>query len=359
MTRLISVLGTPSPLFYATANAVRALTDATVGQHVVVNANSLAALRAKFPTPSARDGKPVVILSDYPQPDLLATLVGADAPMTVCADDFTTIAHLSVVSREFYGAAAARFASMALVNIEPIITAPPPYTAVVNDPRKKLTEVLADLADLYGLRLEAEKLEKVLRALSVADRSGATLGDYAAKVIGVKENAREKLERQSPLENGLIDFLSPQYSGIALGRRLETLEWPAYALLRPEFPDRLTIGPIDLTGPARFIHYGPYFALPAGAWSVDISIETSDCFSEDLFEIDVTAGQVLSIVQAKLPQRGVHGCQVRFQLDDPLKPIEVRLKILTGAIEGVMQLRSITLHRLASLDDNDDSEVLG
>ena len=165
MTRLISVLGTPSPLFYATANAVRALTDATLGQHVVVNANSLAALRAKFPTPSARDSKPVVILSDYPQPDLLATLVGADAPMAVCADDFTTIAHLSVVSREFYGAAAARFASMALVNIEPIITAPPPYTAVVNDPRKKLTEVLADLADLYGLRLEAEKLETVLRAL--------------------------------------------------------------------------------------------------------------------------------------------------------------------------------------------------
>ena len=126
--------------------------------------------------------------------------------------------------------------------------------------------------------------------------------------------------------------------------------------MRPEFPDRLTIGPIDLTGPARFIHYGPYFALPAGAWSVDVSIETSDCFSEDLFEIDVTAGQVLSIVQAKLPQMGSHGCQVRFQLDDPLKPIEVRLKTLTGAIEGVMQLRSITLHRLASLDDSDDGE---
>ena len=95
-------------------------------EHVVVNANSLAALRAKFPSLSAREGKPVVILSDYPQPDLLATLIGADAPMAVCADDFTTIAHLSVVSREFYGAAAARFASMALVNIEPIITAPPP-----------------------------------------------------------------------------------------------------------------------------------------------------------------------------------------------------------------------------------------
>ena len=359
MTRLISVLGTPSPLFYATANAVRALTDATLGKHVVVHANSLATLRAKFPTPSARDGKPVVILADYPQPDLITTLIGADAPMTVCAEDFTTIAHLSVVSREFYGAAAARFASMALVNIEPIITTPSPYTAVINDPQKKLTEVLADLADLYALRLEAADLEKVLRALGCAERSDVTLGNYARKVVAIRENARERLERQSPLENGLIDFLSPQYSGIARGQRLEKLEWPVYALLRPEFPDRLTIGPIDLTGPARFIHYGPYFALPAGAWSVDVSIETSDCFSEDLFEIDVTAGKVLSIVQAKLPQKGVHGCQVRFQVDDPLKPIEVRLKMLTGAIEGVMQLHSITLHRLASLDDSDDSEASG
>ena len=47
--------------------------------------------------------------------------------------------------------------------------------------------------------------------------------------------------------------MARQYDGVAQGRRLERLEWPVYALLRPEFPDRLTIGPIDLTGPARFI----------------------------------------------------------------------------------------------------------
>jgi hypothetical protein len=47
----------------------------------------------------------------------------------------------------------------------------------------------------------------------------------------------------------LIDFLAPQYSGIARGRRLEKLDWPVCALLRPEFPDRLTIGPS--TSPAR------------------------------------------------------------------------------------------------------------
>jgi hypothetical protein len=359
MTRLISVLGTPSPLFYATVNVVRALTDATLGQHLVVYANSLDVLRANFPSTSARGDKPVVILSDYPQPDLLSTLLAAEARMTVCADDFTAIAHLSVVSREYFGVNAARFASMALVNIEPIITAPPRYSAVVNDPRKKLTELISDLADLYNLPLDNGDMEKILAALRSANRSDITLGDYAAKVVEVRENAREKLERRSPLDNGLIDFLALQYSGIARGHRLEKLEWPVYALLRPEFPDRLTIGPIDLTGPARFIHYGPYFALPAGAWSVDVSIETSDCFGQDLFEIDVTAGKILSIVQAKLPQHGVYGCQVRFQIDDPLQPVELRLKMLTGAIEGVIQMHGIALSRLASLDERDYDEPSG
>ena len=359
MSRLISVLGTPSPLFYAMANAVRALTDVTLGRHVVVNANSLTTLRAEFPTPSAREDRPVVILSDYPQPDLLSTLLGAEAPMAICADDFTTIAHLSVVSREYFGADAARFASMALVNIEPIVTAPPRHAFVVNDPRKKLTELVARLAKLYDLPLQAGDTEKILAALRCADRSDITLGEYAARAVGVQEDAREKLERRSPLENGLIDFLSPQYSGIALGHRLEKLEWPVYALLRPEFPDRLTIGPIDLTGPARFIYYGPYFALPAGPWSVDVSLETSDCFPEDLFEIDVTAGKILSIVQAKLPQQGVYGCQVRFQIDDPLQPVEVRVKLLTGAIEGVILMRRVALRRLASLDENDYDEASG
>jgi hypothetical protein len=350
MNGLVSIAGTPSLTLYATMNVVRALTQVLLGDHIVVVANSLEVLRKEFPSRAARKGQSVVLISDYPEPELLGTLYQLNAPLAVCIDDFATIAHYSVVTRGFGGAAAARFAMMGLVYIERAAISPPPLSLIVNDPNIALATLIDDLAALYRLPMEDDSLAKVLASLGQAEQGDLTLAEYAAVTFPICENAREILERRSPLENELIDFLALQYDGIARGRRLERLEWPVYALLRPEFPDRLTVGPIDLTGPARYIYYGPYFSLPAGTWSVDISIEVSDCFSDDQIEIDVTAVKVLAAVRAKLPRAGVYGCQIRFEIEHPSQPVEIRLALLKGAIEGVIRMHSIKLHRLANLD---------
>ena len=358
MSCLISIVGTPSPTFYATTNVVRALTQISSGDHIVVVANSPQALRKEFPSPSARKGQPVILLSDFPEPEMLLTLYKVGAPLAICVDDFTSIAHFSVVSRGFGGADAARFATTGLVYVEPAIVSPPPVSMIINDRNTTLATLIRDLAALYQLPTKDGDQTKVLAQIGHADRGDVTLGSYAAKTIPGFASARERLERRSPLENELIDFLAPQYDGITRGRRLEKLEWPVYALLRPEFPDRLTIGPIDLTGPARFIYYGPYFALPAGAWSADISIELNDCYSDDSIEIDVTSRKIVAVVRAKLPRRGVYGCQIRFQIEDPTQPVEIRLQLLTGAIEGVIRMHSIKLRRIAALDEPDVGETV-
>ena len=83
-----------------------------------------------------------------------------------------------------------------------------------------------------------DSLAKVLAHLGYAGQGDTTVGEYTANMLPFPRSARETLERRSPLENELIDFLAEQYDGIAHGRRLEQLEWPVYALLRPEFPDR-------------------------------------------------------------------------------------------------------------------------
>ena len=116
---LLSLVGAPSPRFYAMLDVIRALTQIALGDHLVVCANSFDALRASFPSPADRAGRALVLSSDYPQPDMLATFNNAGAPLAVCLDDFTAIAHFSVVTRDYGGVEAARFASMALVNLEP------------------------------------------------------------------------------------------------------------------------------------------------------------------------------------------------------------------------------------------------
>ena len=39
----------------------------------------------------------------------------------------------------------------------------------------------------------------------------------------------------------------------------------------------------------------------------------------------MTARKVVAVVRAKLPRRGVYGCQIRFQIEDPTQPVEIRL----------------------------------
>ena len=320
MAMLLSLIGTPSPIFYSTLTVVRALAKVAVGDHDVVGANTLEEVRTRTFGLAQPRQRCLVLFSDYPQPDVLPAFTDAGAPLVVCADGFLAIAHYSVVWRNYGGVDAARFASMGLVNIEPVITAPPEASLIVNDPDLRLSELIPVLAKVYGLPFDDDATRAVLVELGRPDGAGDSLGAYAAQALPAAEPARALLERRSPLENELLDCLAPQYSPIARGRRLESLEWPAFALLRPDYPDRLTVGPIDLTGPARFIHYGPYFALPRGRWRADLVLEVSECLSDNRLGIDIVSGVVLAVVKAKLPPEGVFGCAISLRFRDPSHP---------------------------------------
>lgn len=347
MSRLFSLVGTPSPAFYTTLNVVKALATTVIGEHDIVCANTMAEIGDRVSGLSTPKERCVILYSDYPQPDLLPAFTAIDAPLVICADDFLTIAHFSVVWREYGGVDAARFASMGLVNIEALISAPPRSSLIVNDTTVVLGELVSRLARLYGFSLDDATRQAILSALG-ENASEETLNAYAARTHPEPGNARAILNGRSPLETELLDFLAPYYSPIAEGRKLESLEWPPFALLRPDFPDRLTVGPIDLTGPARFIYYGPYFALPLGRWRADLVLEVSDCYSDNQIAIDVVSGDVLAAVKAKLPVQGVYGCELVFDVRAPSNPVEIRVQLLTGAIEGMLMLRSIHLSRVAS-----------
>ena len=350
--RLLSLVGTPSPKLHATLSVVRALVKVSLGEFEFISANTLADLKSNFHS-SSENRRSVLLYADYPQADMVSMLVEIDAPVAVCADDFATLAHYSVVWRDYGAVDAARFASMGLVNIEPLMTAPPPNSLIINDEQVRLTELVSNLAELYRIPTGPSTIRQVLADLGEAERNDVSLGDFAARTTAGYATARDRLERRSPLENELIDFLAPSYDQIARGRPLNELEWPDYALLRPEFPDRLTVGPIDLTGPARYFFYGPYFALSAGLWSADMSLEVQDCFSDNQIAVDVCAAEILAIIKMKLPSRGVYGCRIEFEIVDPSKPVEIRMQLLTGAIEGLIQVRGVRLQRIASSDEAD------
>ena len=127
------------------------------------------------------------------------------------------------------------------------------------------------------------------------------------------------------MEIELLEFLAPHYDVLFHGNPLNKLDWPPFALLRPEFPDRLTVGPIDLTGPARFIYYGPYFALPRGRWLAEMVIEVSDCYSDNQncdrrrFGRSSCGGQDETSGAAEFTV-----ARLAFDIRTPSNPIEIR-----------------------------------
>ena len=333
---------------YTTLDVVKALAAATIGAYDLVCANTMAELGDRLSGLSPKE-RCVILYSDYPQPDVLPAFTAVNSPLLICADDFLTVAHFSVVWREYGGADAARFASMGLVNIEPLISAPPKSSMIVDDPTVLVGELVSRLARVYGLSVDEAAGQTIRHALGQSGIGDETLKTYAARTLPKPKSARAILNGRSPLDAELLDLLAPNYEPIARGRRLERVEWPPFALMRPDFPDRLTVGPIDLTGPARFIYYGPYFALPRGRWLAELVIEVSDCFSDNQIAVDVVSGSVLAAVKAKLPAQGIYSCELAFDIRAASNPIEIRLQLLTGAIEGMLMLRSVHLSRVAPL----------
>jgi hypothetical protein len=103
---------------------------------------------------------------------------------------------------------------------------------------------------------------------------------------------------------------------------------------------------IDLTGPARFLIWGPLLHLPKGNWIVKIEFEVSENLSGTEVEADIHDGQrFLIVTKTALPREGKFSFELPFRVEDPQLPIQVRISLLKGAIEGKFGLRSMSLRR--------------
>ena len=343
MSRTYFVVGTPSPVLYATLNVVRALVQITQGAHEAICVNTLSALNDAL-SDESRAGKTVVVFSDFPRQDLVFYLRDKGAPLAICVDDFTTIAHFAITSRNFDALAAARFATVSLTNLNSILDSDPRNVQFLRNPPITLLKAIHSLAKAFQIRSSSKEYSDILAYLDVASLDTKFM-EYVRRVNSDPELAREFLNGRNQLERELIPALARHYDTVAEQRSIELVEWPPSALTRPGSPNELSNEPIDLTGPARHIFHGPYFGLPNGDWVAEVVLDVANCFSDNHIELDIFTGEVISAVQAKLPESGVHSCELRFQITDSTHPVEVRLRLLTGAIEGQLLVRRISFRR--------------
>ena len=208
-------------------------------------------------------------------------------------------------------------------------------------------------------RKTVDFVRDVAAAIHLADEAVIAQVAAAQTAMNLDERVFDSLKRQKPkaLRPGegvaaqpadvqsLAALVAEAYRPIERRRRLTKLEWP-----RALFHANADVGPgarvIDLVGGARYLLWGPYLHLPLGQWSAWVEFEILGGNTGYFIETDVCQGtRVLTAQSGTWPAVGVYRYRLDFSVAALDEPIQIRVKLSKGAIEGRFSLRGVTVER--------------
>jgi hypothetical protein len=134
----------------------------------------------------------------------------------------------------------------------------------------------------------------------------------------------------------LAELVLPRLADLQTERDTLHLCWPAGLFSLADFPDTPISGPVELAGPGRCLIYGPYLHLPAGHWMASIALELVGEDDTQSFTVEVVCKDV--IAKARIVPNGTDRMDVEldFVHRDPHEPIELRLVLQAGTIDGAI-----------------------
>lgn len=147
-----------------------------------------------------------------------------------------------------------------------------------------------------------------------------------------------------PMEaQSLIDaVVAPAFHYARSGNRIPAT-WPRGCLFWGDYPGESAPRVLDITGPARGIVYGPYYALPRGRWTVRATIAFSPSSCGASLALELHAADPLGRFEFKVDKPGLFAASFQVTVPSSREPLEIRLLTERGAIEGVLGIDRIDL----------------
>ncbi len=152
-------------------------------------------------------------------------------------------------------------------------------------------------------------------------------------------------EREQAIFGGAIQPFVSQFAG---GGDLESLAWERELFFIYEDPPaELPVPatrPVDITGRARVLVYGPGISLPPGNWSVNIVLGFSAETVGMSFTVEVYAGRQLSVTQLRPVAAQVLEANLNFTIENTVEHrLEIRVLSERPAFDGRLALGQVTL----------------
>ena len=225
--------------------------------------------------------------------------------------------------------------------------------------RLHLEDALADplsaiqrIGAVYGLKPDASQARRVLErtVTQLADATGPDVGGADPKA-GLIESFGETL-------GAAADYVLGGFEQMLAGQRDTPLIITKEFFLAGDPPhDHVTL-PLDMTGRARFIAFGPYMHIPAGAWSLRyvVGFSAEAMGTPCIIDVGVSEGPVyheLTRAPMAVSSRGRMEISLSFEITDPLMPLQVRLLTEKAIFDGRMAIGYAEFRRKSHHDAGD------
>ena len=294
-----------------------------------------------------RDGRPVLIFSDIPEAKLSQVAATAGVPTAIAHDEMPNALYYAMASRDIDLRQSIRFLSQSYATLESVFTS---ARAARLGPRafsQRLRHFLPEIADHYHIALSQPGLERLCaRLIGPGGEAGeeTVRANIARHIPLAKKDIRLRLDAAGlALARTVLDCYAP----LTQGHRVERVALPCDLMPDWDRPGRYLGGPIDLTGPRRLLTAGHSLHLPAGRWRAVVQLSVADNLSGNELEVDFLLGDVsLGGVSAPLPAFGDYTFSFEFESNDAFPPLQTRVVLNEGAIEGELTLVEVLFERL-------------
>ena len=337
------LLGLPSAFSQWLLHVVAALIQETCGAVHICPIVFLEDLRKSW---TQREGRPVLIFSDIPEAKLVQIAMATGVPTVLAYEAMPDALQYAMATREIDLRQGVRFLSQSYATLERAFLSPAVTTVGPSVFTMRLRHFLPALAEGYRIELPQPSLERLCaRLIGPGGESGdETVRENIARHIPLaKRDPRRVL---SPDHLDLAHKALDQFAGLTRGEPLRRVTLPYNLLPDWDHPSNFLNGPIDLTGPRRLLTAGHTLHLPAGHWRAHFNIEVADNISGNDLEVDILLGdESRGGVAAPLPAFGGYEFSFDFETNDAFPPIQARVVLNEGAIEGELTIEDIVFER--------------
>jgi len=155
-------------------------------------------------------------------------------------------------------------------------------------------------------------------------------------------------------EHAMLTAVLPQGFGFIRGGKRHAMRWPLACFFNGDIPEEPAPDGVQLAGPARVLIFGPYFHLPPGIWTLRARLRFSAACAGTWFALELHGKQRLGRCRFQAPTTGLdaaglYAADFAASVSDPAEPVEARLVLERGAIEGEIALLDICLTPAADL----------